>query len=264
MRTINQFVRVKTLEEAYQLNQKRANVVLGGFMWLKLGNRAIQTAIDLSGLGLDGIAESAEAFQIGSMCTLRELEKHEGLNACFQGAIRTAVSHIVGVQFRNGATVGGSVFGRYGFSDVLTCLLALDCEVELYTRGLVPLREFVQMKPDNDILVRLRINKDGRRIAYQSQRQAKTDFPVIAVAVARKDDRLFVSVGARPMKAALIEKTVCFSGLQPAEAEIEKLANWARQQFGYGSNMRASGAYRQHLAGVYIRRGIQEVFTNER
>ena len=36
------------------------------------------------------------------------------------GAVREAVRHIVGVQFRNCATVGGSIYGRFGFSDVLT------------------------------------------------------------------------------------------------------------------------------------------------
>lgn len=30
--TINQYVKVKSLEEAYELNQKRANRVLGGMM----------------------------------------------------------------------------------------------------------------------------------------------------------------------------------------------------------------------------------------
>lgn len=42
------------------------------------------------------------------------------------GAVRESLRHIVGVQFRNLATVGGSIFGRFGFSDVLTMFLALD------------------------------------------------------------------------------------------------------------------------------------------
>ena len=57
MYTINQYVKVKSLEEAYELNQKRMNAVLGGTLWLRLGSRAIQTAIDLSGLGLDQIED---------------------------------------------------------------------------------------------------------------------------------------------------------------------------------------------------------------
>ena len=263
MRTINKFVKVKTLAEAYELNQKRSNVVLGGFMWLKMGNQAIQTAIDLSGLGLDQIEETAEGFRIGSMCTLRDLEMHEGLDGYFQGAVREAVHHIVGVQFRNGATVGGSVFGRYGFSDVLTCLMALDCQVELYQRGIVPLKEFAQMKHDNDILVRVLIKKDGRKISYQSQRHAKTDFPVIAVAVARKENQFFVSVGARPMKAGVIEKSGWLPASSRSEREIEALADWVKDQFIYGSNMRGSSEYREHLAYVYIKRGVKEVLGND-
>ena len=43
---------------------------------------------------------------------------------------------------RNCATVGGSVYARFGFSDILTCLLALDAYVELYHGGMVPIKEF--------------------------------------------------------------------------------------------------------------------------
>ena len=54
------------------------------------------------------------------MVTLRDLELDPGLNSYTDGAARESVRHIVGVQFRNLATVGGSIYGRYGFSDVLT------------------------------------------------------------------------------------------------------------------------------------------------
>ena len=72
----------------------------------------------------------------------RQLEQHEGLNAYTNGAIRNAVKDIVGVQFRNMATLGGSIWGRFGFSDVLTVFLAMDCYVELYKGGIVPLEQF--------------------------------------------------------------------------------------------------------------------------
>ena len=127
-----EYVRVKSLEEAWNLNQKKSNVIVGGMMWLKMGRGQKGTVIDLSGLGLDTIEETEEEFSIGCMCTLRQLELHEGLNKEFDGIFRECTRHIVGTQFRNGATVGGSVFGRYGFSDILTCLLALDSYVELY------------------------------------------------------------------------------------------------------------------------------------
>ena len=76
------------------------------------------------------------------MTPLHALETHKKLNAYTNSAIRESVRHIVGVQFRNCATVGGSIFGRFGFSDVLTMFLALDTWVELYNGGTIPLAQF--------------------------------------------------------------------------------------------------------------------------
>ena len=58
------------------------------------------------------------------MVTLGQLEGHDGLAAFTQGAMKEAVRHIVGTQFRNMATVGGSISGRFGFSDIWTLFLA--------------------------------------------------------------------------------------------------------------------------------------------
>ena len=132
MMTIREYKRAESLEEAWQLNQKRPNRVLGGMIWLKMENINVGTAIDLSGLGLDTIEETDEGFSIGAMVTLRQLELHPGLAAYTDGAVRESVRHIVGVQLRNLATVGGSIYSRFGFSDVLTMFLALNASVELY------------------------------------------------------------------------------------------------------------------------------------
>ena len=244
---VKEYVKAKSLQEAYDLNQKRSNILLGGMMWLKMGRNYKVTAIDLSGLGLDQIEENEEEFRIGCMCSLRQLECHQGLNQYFDGVFKECTRSIVGTQFRNGATVGGSVFGRYGFSDILTCLMMLDTYVELYKGGVVALTEFAQMKYDRDILVRVIVKKDGRKAAYTSQRQSKTDFPVIACGVAEKDGSWYVSVGARPEKAALLV-------LPKTEEPLEVQAKAAAGQYVYHKNLRGSAEYRQHLAEVYVRR----------
>ena len=100
MLKIKEYVKAESLEQAYELNQKRTACVLGGMVWLKMGNRNIMTAIDLSGLGLDTITETEEAFVIGCMTPLHALETHKELNAYTNSAIRESVRHIVGVQFR--------------------------------------------------------------------------------------------------------------------------------------------------------------------
>ena len=171
MLKIKSYVKVNSIEEAYELNQKKTAIVLGGMVWLKMGNRNISTAIDLSGLGLAGIQETDEEFVIGCMTTLRELETDKRLNEYTQGAVRESVRHIVGVQFRNCATVGGSIWGRYGFSDVLTMFLGMDTWVELHDAGKIPLTEFVDRKKDNDILVNIIVKEAASpRLLYEPEK----------------------------------------------------------------------------------------------
>ena len=71
--TITDYVKAKTLEEAYELNQARNSRVMGGMMWMRLGNARVKTVIDLSELGLDQIEETDHVFNIGAMCTFRQL-----------------------------------------------------------------------------------------------------------------------------------------------------------------------------------------------
>ena len=152
-------MKVKSIAEADELNQKKTALVLGGMVWLKMGNRNISTAIDLSGLGLDTVQETDDEFVIGCMTPLRELEINKRLNEYTHGAVRESLRHIVGVQFRNCATVGGSIVSRFGFSDILTGLLALDCDVVLAQKDRISLNEYAQMPYDRDVLTHIIIKK---------------------------------------------------------------------------------------------------------
>ncbi len=258
MYTIRTFKRVESLEEAYELNQKKTTTILGGGMWLRLGNRQIQAAVDLSGLGLDTIEETDDAFVIGCMTPLRDMEVHPGLNRYFQDMIRDCLKDIVGVQFRNTATIGGSLYGRFGFSDPLTALLVLDTTVEMYKGGMIPLEDFVDMPYDRDILVRVHIRKDGRRCAYQSFRNTRTDFPVLTAAVSSKDGIWRAAVGARPKKAALIAGAAKLPE-RPEKKDVGALAKEARDTLKYEDNMRASADYRKILTGVLLERAVEAV-----
>ncbi|MDO4961270.1 MAG: FAD binding domain-containing protein [Eubacteriales bacterium] len=215
MYSYSNYVRAASLDEAYELCQKKNNVVLGGALWLRMQTRTFGTAIDLSDLGLDKIEENDENFIIGAYVSLRDLERHVGFNAFTGGAAAEAVKHIVGVQFRNCATVGGSIFGRFGFSDVYTLFYALNARVRLYKAGEIGLDEFAgRPKNERDILTHIIVPKSAckqpaeiaaaerpyveaaervegdqaadrfaSRIVYLSQRNNSTDFPVLACAV---------------------------------------------------------------------------------
>ena len=253
MITIQKYVRAQSLEEAWQLNQRGRNRVVGGMLWLRLSRGGVGTAIDLSGLGLDKIEETETEFSIGAMATLRQLEQHEGLNAYTGGAVKNALKDIVGVQFRNMATIGGSIWGRFGFSDVLTVFLAMDCCVELYKGGIVPLEQFANMKKDSDILVRLIVKKAPGKVVYTAMRNQRTDFPVLTCALSNIGGETKAVIGARPAKAMVIRDE---NGLLP---DGKAFAAFVAEQAPTDSNIRGSAAYRTHLVRVLVERAAKEL-----
>lgn len=259
MITIQNYVRAQSLEEAWQLNQKRNNRILGGMLWMKMGSGSVTNAIDLCDLGLDTITETDDEFSIGAMVCLRQLEQHPGFQAYTHGAFTKAVQDIVGVQFRNLATIGGSLWGRFGFSDVLTVLLAMDSYVELYKGGIIPLEDFAAMKYDNDLLVRLIVKKAPGAFVYQAVRIQRTDFPVLNCTVSRVNGEYRAVIGARPGRGILLrdEKGILAEGI--TETSAAAFADYVAVTVPTGSNTRGSAEYRTHLARVLTRRSILEL-----
>ena len=247
MYTAVNYVKAETLEQAWELNQKRANAILGGGGWMRLGSRRYNTLIDLSGLGLDRIEEQKNEVTLGAMVTLRQLETSLVLRACFGDLFARCTGHIVGVQFRNCATLGGSVAARFGFSDILTALLSLDCRVELVKGGEMPLAQYVRMERDRDVLVRVYIKKNGIRAAYQSVRNSATDLPTLTCALSQRGGACRAVIGARPALPRVLEGTSLDELLLQAE------------ELPYGDNLRGSAAYRRHLAAVLLKRAWKEL-----
>lgn len=249
---IQQYVKAQSLDEAYELVQKnRNNLVLGGMMWLRMEERHVPVAIDVSNLHLDTIEEREDAFVIGAMTTLRTLETHPALTAYTQGMLRDCVKDIVGVQFRNTATIGGSVYSRFGFSDIICALLSLDCEVVLHKGGVVALHEYIEMPYERDILTHIIIKKTKLRCAYTCVRKSATDLPVLNVSAAKVDNIYRICVGSRPKRAMRIEVDVTKS--------LEEIAKEMVDMFPCEDNMRASKAYRKRLIEACVYRVLKNI-----
>ena len=270
----NQYVRAQSLDEAYELYQKKPNFVLGGMLWLKMKNKTLGTAIDLCDLGLDQIDEDENEFRIGAYATLRQIETHEALNAYTHGAIAESVRHIVGVQFRNVATVGGSIWGRFGFSDVMTIFRALGAKVQLHKAGIMDLDEFAALpRTTRDVLVSVIVPKNAKGIVYLSQRNQSTDFPVLTCAVANRSGRYVAVIGASPYMAEPVwDENGILDGITCAETagnkaltensenneKIEKFAGYVADHIRFGSNIRAGAEYREMICKVLTRRAVTQ------
>ena len=256
MLDIKKYVKVQSLEEAYELCQNRKNIIIGGMLWLKMQNRSVDTAIDLCDLNLNHIEDKGDEIHIGAMVTLRQLESNPILHQYTHGAMKESVHNIVGVQFRNLATVGGSLFGRYGFSDVLTMFMALDAYVELYHGGIVSIQEFATMRPTPDVLVRVIIKKSPLRVVYMSQRNTKTDFPVLTCAVSQIETTYTCTIGARPLKAVTFKDENHFLDSSLSDESIQAFANDIAKKLVLGSTLRGSADYRRRIAKVLIKRAL--------
>ncbi len=265
----NQYVRAQSLDEAYELYQKKPNFVLGGMLWLKMKNKTLGTAIDLCELGLDGIEEDEKEFRIGAYVSLRQIETHESLNAYTNGAIAESVRHIVGVQFRNVATVGGSIWGRFGFSDVMTVFRALGAKVRLHHAGIMDLDEFAELpRTTRDILVEVIVPKNAQSVVYLSQRNQSTDFPVLTCAVAERDGRYVAVIGASPYMAQPVwdEQGILATAhgqepsdeQKPTDGQIEEFADYVAEHIRFGTNMRAGAEYRNVICKVLVKRAVKQ------
>lgn len=270
----NQYVRAQSLDEAYELYQKKPNFVLGGMLWLKMKNKTLGTAIDLCDLGLDQIDEDENEFRIGAYATLRQIETHEALNAYTHGAIAESVRHIVGVQFRNVATVGGSIWGRFGFSDVMTIFRALGAKVQLHKAGIMDLDEFAALpRTTRDVLVSVIVPKNAKDVVYLSQRNQSTDFPVLTCAVANRSGRYVAVIGASPYMAepvwdeegildcladAKTDGNAALTDNSETNAKIDKFAEYVAEHIRFGSNIRAGAEYREIICRVLTRRAVTQ------
>ena len=121
------------------------------------------------------------------------------------------------------------------------------------------------MKKDNDILVNIIIRKTPLFCCYLSQRNTKTDFPVLTCAASLIGDEARTVIGARPARAKVAEDKeqilAGFAGMSRKQKEeaIEKFADYAAHNVITSGNMRGSKEYRSLLVKVLTRRAWEAV-----
>jgi CO/xanthine dehydrogenase FAD-binding subunit len=274
---VNHYVRPQTLDEAYGLIEK-GGLPVGGGCWLHMNGRSTDTMVDLCDLRLayireSGLGDENDSVEIGAMTTAREIETSSLLDEAFRGAFRHATEHLVGVQLRNLITIGGTVAGRYGFSDLITLLLALDARVNLYGQGQMSLGDFLAAPPKGPFLLESVVVLKNPYVSFQSLRITKNDFAVLNAAAAFAAGGWRITVGARPAAARLCPnaQAVCdaaCAGVQGQGAAIvapaapssyaNAAAKAAASETVFVSDTRGSADYRRLLCETLVERAIME------
>ena len=191
------------------------------------------------------------------MVSLRALETHAGLNALTCGAMKEALTHIVGVQFRNCATIGGSLYGRFGFSDVLTLFSVLNARVVLHHAGELTIAQLADLpRGTRDLLTHVILPKTPMQVSYLSMRNSAVDFPILACAVSLTSGEVLCALGARPEKALVLTDAQGILKDGIGEQTASAFGSWAAEQVPFGSNLRGSAEYRKKLCAVLVRRAL--------
>jgi CO/xanthine dehydrogenase FAD-binding subunit len=259
---VNRYYCPDTLEEAHQiLAQDPKNVLLGGGLWLKKSTPSANTIVDLSHLALDQIIDLGDQIEVGAMVSLRNMEISPLLSNIQNGILTDAIGQVMGIAFRNGATIGGSIAGRFPFSDIITPLLALDVKLKFYPYKEISLEEFLNFKGRvTDILTHVVITKTKGPSFFKKVKTTALDFAILNVAISKIDGKYRIAIGSRPSVAALAVKSmdIVNNAKIVTKKEIEESAIVSGDLL-YATTTSASAEYRKTLAKAYVRRGLEEV-----
>ena len=254
----NNYYQPKSLEDAYRkLKENEKNALIAGGLWMKKMDGSYDTLIDLSSLGLDKISEDKDYVRVGAMVSLRDFEVSPLVKSLNDGVASFAISEVMGPAFRNQATIGGSIFGRYPFSDVVTGLLTLDVKLKLYPEREMSLEDYLNLRGRPDfIIIEILIKKEKCKSFYKKVKATALDFPLLNIAVSNRNGELYIAVGSRPMVAALAHKAM---EAHKAGKSPEEVGEIAAQELSFASSNNISKEYRLDLCKVYVARGIKEV-----
>ncbi len=265
---IKQYYKAPSLEEAYDIwKSNPKNAILGGGLWLKKLNTPIDTLVDLSSLSLEQIEETSEEIIVGALTPLREFETHPAIKAIGNGFLAQSFGSIMGVALRRQATIGGSIAGKYPFSDVITTLLTLDVVLTFYPYRDVALKDFLLEKGRlTEILTHIHIKKQICRGYFKKVANTMLDFSILNIAITSSKQAIRIAVGSRPGMATLATQAgqYLIEEKQFDEDTYEQAMKIALDELNFGTTNAGSAEYRQVLARAYIKRGLREVLQHGR
>ena len=253
-------VRPRSVEEAYSYAVAPNALLIGGGAWLRMSPRSVETAVDLSSLDLRYIRQSGQLVEIGAMATARDIETSTVPERAFGNVFRNAAENIVGVQMRNIVSMGGTIAGRFGFSDLNTLFLALDAHLVLHTAGVLSMESFLLKAPKVPLLIEKIMIDRGHRATFKSVRNTTTDLPILNVAVAFDAKGWRIAVGARPGPARSASNAARILGTarRPGEESIVAAARATVEELSFRSDIRGTAEYRRSVCAVLVRRALTE------
>ena len=261
------YKRAGSAEEALDLAAEHgedAKFLAGGHSLLplmKLRLAAPEVIIDLGGVrDLSYVTDQGSYIAIGALTRHHDVE-HSELLGREVPLLAHAAGQVGDPQIRHRGTIGGSIAHADPASDLPAVLLALDATV--VARGSdgereIGIGEFFQglfetaLEPD-ELLTEIRVPKPTSAGAWSFQKftQRAIDWAIVGCAV--QDGHVaLVNMGGTPLRATAVEAALA-GGASAADA-----AAHAAEGTSAADDIRATRAYREHLARVLVSRALSE------
>jgi aerobic carbon-monoxide dehydrogenase medium subunit len=265
------YAKAKSLEHAIELLARpdgEARLLAGGqslMATLNMRLSAPKLLIDINHLpGLAGIAVKNGQIEIGALTRHVEAERSAEI-ARHAPLIALAMPHIGHAAIRNRGTLGGSIAFADPAAELPACLLALGGEVEIagekgkrtvkaddFFKGL-----FETALGPRDVLTAIRVPAAGKdtRVGFAEFARRHGDYAMVGLAASAKiagaglsDVRLaFFGIGNTPVRARKAEAAL-------AGGELDDAVTALASDLTPSDDIQATGATKQHLAGVLLRR----------
>jgi carbon-monoxide dehydrogenase medium subunit len=267
----------KSVEDAVALlgTLENAKLLAGGQSLMPMLNMRFvlpDHVIDLNNIpGLAGVEVHDQALVIGAMTRQRELEFSE-LVATHCPILAEALLQVGHRQTRNRGTIGGSLCHLDPAAELPTLCLALEAQVEVVgpsgPRGLMfadfPLGYMTPAIGADELVTRIALPlwPKGHGYAFEEFARRHGDFAIASAAVVLTldaqgaIDRVAVAIGgvcATPMRMEAIEAALM--GREPSP-ELFRAATASCKEMDALGDVHAPASYRQHLAGVMVRRAL--------
>lgn len=258
-----EYIKPSNLEEAYNLFvEDKKNYIVAGGAWLKLSIKKAKKLISLDEFNLNEIKVDKDFIEIGALATLREVETNEDILDLCDGILSIALSKIMGINVRNIATLGGSVMGKFAFSDIIPVLEVLDTTLVFFKQGEINLSDFLSNpKFDRDILLKIKIKKENGKGYFKKVAITPLDFSVINLACTNTKSGIKLAIGSTPYIGTKALNTMKYlNNIKEINDEvIEEAQKLMLEELKFSTNLRGSKEYREELAKVYLKRAVKQV-----
>ncbi|GAB4279421.1 MAG: xanthine dehydrogenase family protein subunit M [Candidatus Rifleibacteriota bacterium] len=275
------FLKPKSISEACKMlaDEKDSMIIAGGTdLIVKLRNGLfpeLKAFVDISSLPLNEIRQDNGNLIIGSGCTMNMIVENPVISKNFP-ALCKAARTVGALQIRNSATIGGNIANASPAGDTIPALMSLGAKIKIAgpdSSREVSIDDFF-VGPGKTVLKNgeliesfiIPIKETRGEFLKLGERRAHAISKInLALSIWKETDNKYHcriamgSVGPKVIRVTEAEKFIEKTKFPLSDADLEKVADMAREAATPIDDVRSSKAYRKQMAGVLIKRAIKAV-----